>query len=96
MLQFGVKLRETACDNVKHKPVNSIVTPATRCRHAPQPCRSGCTEGSLPVLTISLIAVPAVAAGLLVRRLATNPFLQLLGASFDSWADAARQGPELV
>ena len=48
------------------------------------------------MLTISLIAVPAVAAGLLVRRLATNPFLQLLGASFDSWADAARQGPELV
>lgn len=96
MLQFGAKLRETAYDNVKHKPVNSIIMLATRPCHAPRPCRWSTAEGSLPVQTVSMIAIPVVAAGLLVRRLAANPFLRLLGASFNSWADNSRTGPELV
>ena len=48
------------------------------------------------MLTASLILLPAAVAALLVRRLAANPFVRLLGASFDSWADTSRDGPELV
>ncbi len=50
----------------------------------------------MPVLTVSLILLPTAAAALLLRRLAANPFLRLLGASFDTWADTSREGPELA
>ena len=49
------------------------------------------------VVTIaSLVLLPVAGGVLVVRRLQTNRFFRLLGASFGSWADATRNGPELA
>lgn len=47
------------------------------------------------MLTVSLILMPAAAVGLLMHRLAANPFLRVLGTSLENWADASRAGSEL-